>query len=277
LLRVTYPPLEPAQPSDGKTLPDRIVEYFIARIFTGELPPGERLPADRELSVLLGVDRTSLRMATQQLARLGLVKVVHGSGVRVLDFREHAGLDFLSAVFALPKLSIGGSYVLEALDDWIDLAPVLVGRALARVTHEVRRELDAIMADQLSVLDAGGERAKVLDLEIALQDQILRIVGNTTLVLLGNSSRPLRRTLVGLFFETTDVREHVTAQRAMFRAAARREGLSAEQIAKDYRAYLALRTQALRERLLALPMNPSLVSPEKSARKRPARARARTA
>ena len=127
--------LKRAAASDGRTLPDRIADHFIARIFTGELAPGSRLPADRELAPQLGVDRTSLRMAMQQLGRMGLIKALRGSGVTVLDYREHAGLDFLAAVFKNRDLSLGGSFLLEALDDWIEQIPKVAGRALARATR----------------------------------------------------------------------------------------------------------------------------------------------
>ena len=43
-----------------KPLPRRISDLLIARIFMGELKPGDRLPPDRVLAEQLGVDRTSL-------------------------------------------------------------------------------------------------------------------------------------------------------------------------------------------------------------------------
>jgi DNA-binding FadR family transcriptional regulator len=278
LSHMLYPPLPPAETAGpGKTLPDRVVEYFVARVFAGDLAPNERLPADRELAVLLGIDRTSLRMALQQLSRLGVLKIVHGSGVRVLDFREHAGLDFLALVFSLPGLSLGGSYLQQVLDDWINVMPAVLGRALVAMTHEDKRLLDAAMAEQLSVLDqrgaANATAVRLIDLEIALQDRVIRTLGNTCLILLGNSSRPLRRQLVTLFFETIDVRCHVTAQRALILELIAGQQLSAEAIAAAYRDYLLQNTQPLRERLLKMPMNPALLAPASPAvRSRAARA-----
>lgn len=262
-----YTPLPPPETSSpSKTLPDRILEYFSARIFAGDLAAGERLPADRELALLLGVDRTSLRMALQQLSRLGLVKIVQGSGMRILDFREHAGLDFLALVFGLPGLSLGGSYLLQLLDDWIDVMPAVLGRALVVMNHDDRRRLDAAMAEQLAVLDARGPASQLVELEVALQDRVIRTLGNTGLILLGNSSRPLRRQLVTLFFETIDVREHVNAQRALVQAWIAGGQLSAELVSAGYRAYLLRHTQPLRSRLLSMPMNPALLAPARKTR-----------
>jgi len=263
---VTYPPLLRAVTSDAKTLPDRIVDYFVARIFTQDLPPGERLPADRELAPLLGVDRTSLRMAMQQLARMGLVRIVHGSGVRVLDFREHAGIDFLAAVFALPGVSVGGSYLLQVFDDWIAFMPVVVGRAFSDMPQEAERVLDAIMLQQLELLDTrrpGEPLERVVELEVELQDKLVRRAGNASMILLGNSSRPLRRHLVQLYFEETDVRQHVQAQRALFHhfshdERGERGGRDADRIHASYRAYLSERAAPLRAHLSALPRKPAL-------------------
>jgi GntR family transcriptional repressor for pyruvate dehydrogenase complex len=258
---------------DGRTLPDRIADHFIARIFTGSLAPGERLPPDRELAPLLGVDRTSLRMAMQQLSRMGLIRAVRGSGVSVLDYREHAGLDFLAAVFALRELSLGGSFLLQALDDWIDLMPVLVGRAFARATAEDVRRFDAIVSSQLAALDSGNGLSTVAELEVSLQDQIIRVLGNTALVLLANSSRPFRLRLVCLYFEECDVRAHVEAQRAQLRQIMSSLALNELDIVGSYRAYLRQCTSGLRKRLQALPVGPALVSAQQTERRRPRRGR----
>jgi DNA-binding FadR family transcriptional regulator len=94
-------------------LPDRIADEPLARIFTGELRPGDLLPAERTLATQLGVDRTSLRMALRQLTRMKLVRAVRSSGITVLDYRTHAGIDFMSAVPEVPGLQLGSAMLLE--------------------------------------------------------------------------------------------------------------------------------------------------------------------
>lgn len=260
----------------GRTLPDCILDYFVARVFAGALPAGERLPPERELATLLRVDRTSLRIAMQQLARMGVVKVTQGSGVRVLDFHQHAGLDFLAVAFGLPGLCLGGSYLLQMLDDWLDLMPVLVGRALCQMTPEQHRENDAAFTAQLKTLRETNRLDEVVEQEIAQQDRTVRVLGNVTLELLGNSSRPLRRRVLRMFFETVDASHHIATQRAMSRAASQWPERTPEKIASIFRKYLEESTQVLRTNLLALPMNPSFATgnaklpvPDSSARSNP--------
>jgi DNA-binding FadR family transcriptional regulator len=253
---------------DGRTLPDRIADHFIARIFTGELAPGSRLPADRELAPQLGVDRTSLRMAMQQLGRMGLIKALRGSGVTVLDYREHAGLDFLAAVFKNRDLSLGGSFLLEALDDWINQIPNVAGHALARATRNDLRTLDAILSQQIALLDANAGLAALVNLEVVLQDTIVRILGNTTLMLMFNSSRPVRAYMARLSLEETNVRQHVKAHQRVLRNATQLQEGGTYDVASDYRAYLKKHTLPLRRRLQALPPNPSLLPSAKSSFRR---------
>lgn len=253
--------------SSGRTLPERVADHFIAKIFTGALAAGERLPPDRELADQLGVDRTSLRMAMQRLAHLGLIKAVQGSGVRVLDYRRHAGLDLLAAVFQLPQVAIGGSFLLELLDDWIDMVPVVLGRAIARMSHEEARELDGILLRQAATLSAGGDLDRLAALEVELQDGLAHIVGNTMLLLLGNSNRPARAYLARAFFQTIDVGAHVEAHREVLRKALRDAGSASSMVPIEYRAYLEERTQLLRRQLSELPISPQLIDAPSAATK----------
>ncbi|HEV7918900.1 MAG TPA: GntR family transcriptional regulator, partial [Solirubrobacterales bacterium] len=81
-----------------KSLPDQVFEQLIAQIVSGELKPGESLPAERALAEAFGVNRHGVREATKRLEQAGLVKVTQGGGTRVLDFTNTGGLDLLSVL-----------------------------------------------------------------------------------------------------------------------------------------------------------------------------------
>ena len=100
--------------------PERLADKLMPRIFRGDYPPGSRLPAERHLARELGVDRTTLRMALKQLARMGLLQARHGSGIEVNDYRLTGGLDVLAAMFSLDELPLEGSFIVEALDFWLE-------------------------------------------------------------------------------------------------------------------------------------------------------------
>ncbi len=61
-------------------------EYIIESIWNNRFPPGSILPAERELSELIGVTRTTLREVLQRLARDGWLTIQHGKPTKVNNF-----------------------------------------------------------------------------------------------------------------------------------------------------------------------------------------------
>lgn len=66
-------------------LADVVAREIEQRVLDGRLKPGDRLPAERELSVQLGVSRASLREAIQKLVARGLLESRQGGGNFVTD------------------------------------------------------------------------------------------------------------------------------------------------------------------------------------------------
>lgn len=73
----------PATPLTKTFLTDGAVQLLRNRIYTGEYPPGTRLP-QAQLAKELGVSRTPLREAFRTLRREGLLEE-YGQGVRVVS------------------------------------------------------------------------------------------------------------------------------------------------------------------------------------------------
>lgn len=78
-------------------------KYIVESIWNGGFPPGSILPAERELSELIGVTRTTLREVLQRLARDGWLTIQHGKPTKVNNFWETCGLNILSALVELDQ------------------------------------------------------------------------------------------------------------------------------------------------------------------------------
>ncbi|MBC8943807.1 fatty acid metabolism transcriptional regulator FadR [Xenorhabdus indica] len=76
-------------------------EYLIESIWNNRFPPGSILPAERELSELIGVTRTTLREVLQRLARDGWLTIQHGKPTKVNNFWETSGLNILETLARL--------------------------------------------------------------------------------------------------------------------------------------------------------------------------------
>lgn len=262
--RQAISPFEPGT----RTLPDLLTDEFIARIFTGQLAPNERLPPERALAEELGVDRTSLRVALRQLSRMNLVRAVQGSGITVLDFRRHAGIEFMAAVLEIPGLELGGIFLMEALDRWNEMLPRLSAAALGRATPahlaQARENLDA----QVRLLDAAGVTAwtadpppsdEVLDelteLDVQMQDVLADVLGDVPLRLVVNSTRGIRRKLTRLQFQLASARAQVETHRNMFNWVTAAP-VPAEVLIAAHAASLRTQNEAMRAYILTLPQQP---------------------
>ncbi|RXJ73593.1 fatty acid metabolism transcriptional regulator FadR [Veronia nyctiphanis] len=88
-------------------------KYIIESIWNNHFPMGSILPAERELSELIGVTRTTLREVLQRLARDGWLTIQHGKPTRVNDYMNTSGLNILDTLVTLEGQDVHG--VLENL------------------------------------------------------------------------------------------------------------------------------------------------------------------
>lgn len=77
----------------AQRLSDTVARQLEQRILDGALKAGDRLPAERELSLELGVSRPCLREAIQKLASKGLLYSRQGGGTFVADQLNNALAD----------------------------------------------------------------------------------------------------------------------------------------------------------------------------------------
>jgi len=76
-------------------------QYIVESIWRGKFAAGSILPAERELSDLIGVTRTTLREVLQRLARDGWLTIQHGKPTQVNNIWETAGLNILDTIVRL--------------------------------------------------------------------------------------------------------------------------------------------------------------------------------
>lgn len=79
---------------------DAVFGQLADEILSGRLAPEDALPGERELAESFGVNRHAIREALKRLQQAGLIRIAQGGKTRVLDWRQHAGLDVLSMLAA---------------------------------------------------------------------------------------------------------------------------------------------------------------------------------
>lgn len=172
-------------------------------IFFHKLKPGEKLPSERDLADSMDVDRTSLRVALKQLEAMELLDIRPGDGIYVKDFLQHAGIDFLRTLFsrneALEDELAADLFVIdEVWEWWIIMFPEMLKLASQRASARDLKALSDLMDSELNNLD---NRDALIELWLDEQDMIARAVNNMVLMLLFNSSRPLRRNMLRIYHD----------------------------------------------------------------------------
>ncbi|WP_047046424.1 fatty acid metabolism transcriptional regulator FadR [Vibrio mexicanus] len=127
-------------------------KYIIESIWNGRFPPGSILPAERELSELIGVTRTTLREVLQRLARDGWLTIQHGKPTKVNQFMETSGLHILDTLMTLDADN-ATSIVEDLLAARTNISPIFMRYAFKtnketseRTIHNVIESCEALLA-----------------------------------------------------------------------------------------------------------------------------------
>jgi GntR family transcriptional repressor for pyruvate dehydrogenase complex len=81
--------------------PEQVVSHVRGLIERKTLRPGDRLPAERDLAIQIGVSRPTVRAGLRALAAMGVVRSKHGSGTYIQDGPPTLGSEPLSFLAAL--------------------------------------------------------------------------------------------------------------------------------------------------------------------------------
>lgn len=167
---------------------DTVATELESRILEGSLKPGDRLPAERDLAVELGVSRPSLREAIQKLVSKGLLTTRHGGGTTVTDRLE--------APFVDPwQQMLDGHPTLQS--DLLEFRHMLEAQAAAlaaeRATDADIERLDAAVA-ALDAVYASNDLAACIDTDVAFHQAIAEAAHN---VLIGHLTASLLRVIHG--------------------------------------------------------------------------------
>ena len=136
--------LKPIRP---KKISEEIVDQIKQLIAKGELKPGDRIPSERDLAVMLGVSRPSVREAIMVLEAMGFLDSRQGGGTFVRALTEGSIMDPLAKLVEQrdPELLRALAEVRMGLESWS--AYLAAQRATEEDLADLRR-LYAVMEKQ---------------------------------------------------------------------------------------------------------------------------------
>jgi GntR family transcriptional repressor for pyruvate dehydrogenase complex len=131
---------------------EEICDRIRAQIAAGTLRPGDKLPAERDLALQLGVGRNALREALRSLEMAGIVRLQKGAkGGAFIQAGDAGRMDEV----VRDMLSLGSISVAELTESRLHILDLVVRLACERATRADLEALDANVDDTERVTAAG--------------------------------------------------------------------------------------------------------------------------
>ncbi|MDF2537175.1 MAG: regulatory protein GntR [Herbinix sp.] len=136
----------------------KVIEYIKKQIREGELKAGSRLPAERELSEILGVSRNSVREAIRTLDIMGVISSHQGAGNYISGNFENNLVESMTMMFLLNQIDyqqisqlrrgLELQALILAIDNITDAEIEQIKKINAQLEHETE-EINVILDKQL--------------------------------------------------------------------------------------------------------------------------------
>lgn len=164
------------------SLPAELATDIERLILAGELPPGAKLPPERELATTLGVSRASIRDALRDLEMRGLLERTPGRGTIVAD-RPSSGVGRA----LLRELDPRSRDLLEVMEIRSIIEPPMTARAALRATAREVAQLQQLVESMSPELDA----EEYASLDLAFHQAIARCTHNQLLARVLEAVNPM--------------------------------------------------------------------------------------
>ena len=135
-----------------------VSDQLVTAIRAAGLPPGSKIPSERELGEQFGVSRTVVRESIRHLAAKGVLESQSGAGVRVANV-GHEGISESLELFLLQGGPLNPEKINE-VRECLELQTVAL--AAARATDEQLEQITAA-CERMHGLEGSAEEASLAD------------------------------------------------------------------------------------------------------------------
>ena len=173
--------------------------YIVESIWKNHFPPGSLLPAERELSELIGVTRTTLREVLQRLSRDGWLTIQHGKPTKVNDYWQTSSLNILDTLARLDDL---GS--LQLVRHLLETRTTLFALYLR---SSLKKDAQAVISTLEEATRLGQSTQDYVDFDWHLLHSVSRATENPIYTLILNGFKTLYLRVGGFYFSFEETRD----------------------------------------------------------------------
>lgn len=207
-----------------KTLKGNFIETLKAKILSGQLKPGDRLPTEREIAKEIGISRGSVNQGIVELERMGFLKIMPRQGTFVAEFGNNATPETLAAIMSYDSAAINS----QLFRDFMDFR-ILVERECTRLSciNLTPQNLEALNDVTNNLYQASDDA--FVEAVFQYHKCIVEISGNKAYLMIFQSFEKMIHNLIAEHFkDENEVQNSMPKFRELTNAIARRDAYEAD-------------------------------------------------
>ncbi len=210
------------------SLKETCVQAILTKILSGDLKPGDKLPAERDLAEAMGVSRSSLNHGIVELEAMGFLTVEPRRGTVVNDYRRYPTPQSLAAVMRYSSVEMDQALFADLMATRV-LIESECARLACRHIYESSLEKMQRMVDQLA-----AEPADPTEILYQFHYQLIQASGNTIYSMIYRGFETLLRNLIRQHYNmrAEDIRESARLHQQLLDAIAGKDEDGAEDVAR---------------------------------------------
>ncbi|NLE24980.1 MAG: FadR family transcriptional regulator [Clostridiaceae bacterium] len=198
------------------SLKDLFVKEIEAKIISGSLKPGDRLPPERDLASMMGISRGIVNSGILELASKGFVKIRPRKGTFVIDYNSEGTPHILSSIMNYNQGKLDIPLFLSMMDTRLLLEGECARLAAVNRTNEDLMELDRILNEYAD--ESTNEPQQIASLNYQFHHRITIASGNIIYAMIFKSFEPVCKNLIQMYFESEHIRsESIKQHRQLYK------------------------------------------------------------
>ena len=215
----------------SESLKELFVKEIEAKIISGQLKPGDRLPPEREMASLMGISRSVVNSGILELESKGFVEIIPRKGTLIVDYKKEGTPLILSSIMNYHE----GKISLKLFDCLMDTR-LLIELECAKLaamnrTDEDLEDLEKLILD---VKENLNDVESFVEFNYKFHHQVTIASGNILYGMIFKSFEPVCKNLIKLYFQEGDYfAQSLTAHEKLYEAIKYQNKESAQEIMKE--------------------------------------------
>ena len=215
----------------AESLKELFVKEIEAKIISGQLKPGDRLPPEREMASLMGISRSVVNSGILDLASKGFVEIIPRIGTFIVDYKKEGTPLIISSIMNYNEGKISLKLFHSLIDTRLLIEVESAGLAAVNRTDDDLKSLEKLIIDVKKNLD---DVESFVEFNYKFHHQVTIASGNIVYGMIFKSFEPVCKNLIRMYFKEGNYSVHsLASHEKLYQAIKDRNKDMAEKIMKE--------------------------------------------